>query len=127
MRPQYHLREGPDGLQAWSVRRLIELSEALPVQSVPLDSIRELDEPYWFQGHDVEPTCRRIIEHMRLVEAADLAYPVILCADGRLMDGMHRVVKAVLEGRTEIQAVRFLSTPEPDHIGVSPDDLLYDD
>lgn len=127
MRPQYHFRDSPDGLRAWNVQRLVELSRALPVRLVALDSISELDEPYWYQAHDAQPTCRHIIEHIRLVNAADLSYPVILCADGRLMDGMHRVVKAALAGLGEIKAVRFPVTPEPDYIGIGADDLPYDE
>lgn len=50
---------------------------------------------------------------MKLVQQADLKYPIILCSDGRLMDGMHWVIKALLEGHIEIQAVQFENTPEP--------------
>lgn len=57
----------------------------------------------------------------------DLAYPIILSSDGRIMDGMHRVCKALLENRTEIDAVRFRHDPEPDYIGIHPDDLPYDE
>lgn len=55
-------------------------------------------------------------EHARRIFDADLAYPVILCAEGRLMDGGHRLAKAWMEGREEIAAVRFPVTPEPDEI-----------
>ena len=58
---------------------------------------------------------------------ADLRYPIILSADGRVMDGMHRVAKAYLEGRETIQAVQFEVDPRPDYIGVEADDLPYDD
>jgi len=57
----------------------------------------------------------------------DLRYPVILSADGRVMDGMHRVAKAYVEGRESVVAVRFGETPEPDYIDVDPDALPYDD
>ncbi len=39
------------------------------------------------------------------------------------MDGMHRVAKAVQSGITSIGAVRFEFDPDPDHIGVGPDEL----
>jgi hypothetical protein len=52
---------------------------------------------------------------------------VILSSDGRVMDGMHRVCKALLLGHDTIDAVRFLHDPEPDHIGIPLDDLPYDD
>jgi hypothetical protein len=72
-------------------------------------------------------TCREVVDHARLMQECDLAHPIILSSDGRVMDGMHRICKALLQGRTEIEAVRFEHDPEPDYIGVDPDDLPYDD
>jgi hypothetical protein len=43
------------------------------------------------------------------------------------MDGMHRVVKALLTGRATIDAVRFTADPEPDYIDVDPNQLPYDE
>lgn len=127
MRRQYHLRPGPDGLRAWDVHRLIGLSRRLPVQQVPLADIRELDEPHWFQHEGDTPTPRRITEHLRLMDACDLRWPIILSADGRLMDGMHRVAQALRLGHATVPAVRFAADPAPDHVGVPPDQLPYDD
>lgn len=41
------------------------------------------------------------------------------------MDGMHRVAKAALQGRDTIEAVQFHEDPEPDHIGLGPNELPY--
>ncbi|MFP6660761.1 MAG: hypothetical protein VCB78_04785, partial [Myxococcota bacterium] len=87
---------------------------------------RELDEVYWFDDDDEKPTCRRVLEHIALIEETDLSFPIILAADGRVMDGMHRVAKAVLEGINTVDAVRFESDPEPDHVGRKPSELPYD-
>lgn len=125
MRKQYNLRKSEQGLKAWDVHRLIELSKDLPVKSVLLSDIKEINEPYWFEHNTNLPTCADVLNHMKLVQQADLKYPIILCSDGRLMDGMHRVIKALLEGRLEIQAIRFESTPEPDFINIPVDDLPY--
>ncbi len=127
MRKQYHFRQSDKGPLVWDVHRLVELTQAIKPHAIPLSSIREIDEPYWFAADDPTPTCRDFIEHMQLVEATDLAYPIILSADSRIMDGMHRVVKAVLQGQSHIMAVQFSETPEPDYIGIDPDDLPYDD
>ncbi|HTW35036.1 MAG TPA: hypothetical protein VMD53_10495 [Rhizomicrobium sp.] len=124
MRKQYHFRPGPDGLRAWDVDRLIALAAELPVIEVPLSEIGDLDRPYWYD-HGYVPTCRSIMEHMRLIDGADLRHPIILSADGHVMDGMHRVVKAALEGRVGIAAKRFALDPKPDHVGIGPDDLPY--
>ena len=112
---------------AWDVRRLIELSRGLPVVRVPLSEIAELDEPHWYSHEGDSPTCRSVLEHMRLIDGADLAYPIILDQAGRVMDGMHRVCKAVREGEESIRAIRFRETPVPDFIGREPAELPYDD
>lgn len=126
MRRQYHFRPGKQGLDAWDVHRLIRLSAELPVISVPLDDIREVDTAYWALPGAGHPTVRELVDHLRLVLDADPSYPVILGSDGRLMDGMHRIARALLESRTEIAAVRFAEDPEPDHRDVQPHDLPYD-
>lgn len=122
MRKQYHFRPSAAGLRAWDVDRLVALASVLEPELVPIASIRELDEPYW--GEPM--TCRNVAEHARLTNEADVNYPVILSSDGRIMDGMHRVLKALIRGESQIRAVRFLSDPEPDFVGVDPDDLPYD-
>jgi len=123
MRKQYHFRPSAAGLRAWDIDRLVALSKCLERQVVPVASIRELDEPYWRQPM----TCRNVAEHARLIEEADLDCPVILSSDGRIMDGMHRVLKALMRGESHIRAVRFPIDPEPDFVGVDPDDLPYDE
>jgi hypothetical protein len=122
MRKQYHLRPGQNGLRAWDVDRLVRLSGHLEPKLVDVAAIREVDEAYWGQSM----TCRDIAEHARLIEAADFGFPIILSSDGRIMDGMHRVLKALMQGRGQIHAVRFETDPEPDYVGVlDPDDLPY--
>ena len=126
MRAQYHSRSTPRGHLIWDVRRLVALSADLPRIRVPLDAIRELDEPYWFGGGE-PPTCRAVADHARLSEETDLRYPIILSSDGRVVDGMHRVARAYLEGRDTIEAVQFDVDPEPDYVDVHLDALPYDD
>ena len=126
MRKQYHLRQSPAGLLAWDVDRLIALTADLVPREVPLAAIRELDEPFWFGGGSEAATCRAVAEHARLIAEADLRYPIILGADGRVMDGMHRVAKAYLEGRAVIAAVQLAVDPAPDFIGVDEAALPYE-
>ena len=66
-------------------------------------------------------------QEVKVVQDTDLTHPIILCEDGRLMDGMHRVVKALLEGRDSIEAVRLIPTPAPDHVNVDVSTLDYTD
>lgn len=91
IRPQYHLRPTAGGIDAFDVRRLITLSQHLPVRMIDPYSVAELDRDHGYLHGRSRPTPRSIVEHLRLVLAADLRYPIILDQDGRLMDGMHRV------------------------------------
>jgi hypothetical protein len=123
VRKQYYFRPSSRGLQAWDVDRLVQLSSHLPRKLIPLSEIRELDGEW--VGEEERPMWRAMVEHIRLVLEADLSFPIILSANGAVMDGMHRVVKAALQGRDQIEAVQFEEDPEPDHVGLRPNDLPY--
>ncbi len=125
MRKQYHFRPGEIDLDAWDVDRLVELTARFPVKEVDLDSIREVDSVYWFNDGDEVPTVRSIVDHVRLVNEVDLSFPIILGSNGCVMDGMHRVARALLEGRQTIRAVQFEGDPEPDFRNCKPCDLPY--
>jgi hypothetical protein len=125
MRKQYHLLPTQNGFDAWDVDKLIEASKDLPLVQVHLDDIEELDENFWYQGAGDIPTCRSIAEHAKLINEADLDYAVILSAERRVMDGMHRILKALNQGHRTIDAVIFRSTPLPDHRDIPIDDLPY--
>ena len=123
MRKQYYFRPSDRGLLAWDVDRLADLSASLPRTRVPLTAIRELDEPVF--GDDEQPTWRAMLEHVRLMDEADLSFPIILSSSGAVMDGMHRVAQAVRQGGQDISAVQFDHDPEPDHVGRRPSELPY--
>ena len=126
MRKQYHFRPSKKGLYAWDIDRLIALTKDMESKLIHLDSIQELDENFWFAGEGDIPTCRAIAEHAKLIKETDLSFPIILCSRGRVMDGMHRVCKALVEGEEKIKAVQFVVDPEPDYEDIqSPDDLPY--
>lgn len=94
---------GDDG---WSVPRLFELSKDLPVIEIPLDHIC-LSSTY------DKLTMRDLVMHMQAVNDADLSKPIIMSEDGDIMDGRHRVMKALLLNFNTIKAVRFDENPEP--------------
>lgn len=109
-------------MHAWDVDRLIELTAHLPSEQVPLSAIGEVDTDYWF-SHVHPPTVLAVVEHLRLINEADLSYAIILDPDGRVMDGMHRVARALLDGHAAIAAKRLDTMPLPDYTDVQPDDL----
>lgn len=124
MRKQYHFRKVAEDTLIWDVDQLIFQSSHFRVIQVCLDEIKELDEPYWFPNH--HPNTLELIEHFKLIKEADLNYPIILCSEGRVMDGMHRVAKAKMLNLSSIPAVQFTIMPQPDFINVDEDDLSYD-
>ncbi|MGI8470506.1 MAG: chromosome partitioning protein ParB [Pyrinomonadaceae bacterium] len=92
-----------------------QLAENLPVKFVPIENIAELDRDCWFDD-EKPPTCRTVAAHAKRIYEADLSFPIILSAEGYLMDGGHRIAKAWLLGLKEIQAVQFEINPQPDEI-----------
>ena len=127
IRAQYYFRQSDHGLLAWDIRRLVALTRDFPVDTVELCDIAELDETHWYEHEGDLPTCRSLLKHMQLIDAVDLSYPIILDQDGRVMDGMHRVCRAVREGKNSVLAVQFSTTPDPDFTRCAPDKLPYDD
>ena len=123
VRKQYHFQPGDRRLDAWDVDRLLDLTRGFPVKQIPIAPIWQLDSLYW-----TEPmTPRKIADHVRLTNEVDVRHPIILGSDGRVMDGMHRVLRALLEERRSLAAVQFEVDPEPDYRDVMPDELPYPD
>ena len=85
---------------------MFELSRGLPVMEIPLD---HLNLYYRYE----KLTLREMVTHFRAVQDADLNMPIILDEDGELMDGRHRLMKAMLTGAETIKAVRFQENPAP--------------
>ena len=94
------------GKHNWSVARLIELSKDLEVMDIPLNHLN-----IYNKYNDL--TLREMVMHMKAVQNADLNYPIIMDEDGEIMDGRHRIMKALLEGKETIKAVRFEENPSP--------------
>lgn len=94
------------GRHHWSVSRLIDLTKGLEVIEIP---IMALNIYYKYEAL----TLRDMVMHMKAVNNADLKYPIILDEDGEVMDGRHRIMKALLLGKTTIKVVRFDQNPEP--------------
>lgn len=123
MRKQYYFLQTARGLLAWDVDRLVQLTAGLPRKQVPLTQIRELDQPW--SGDNEGQTWRAMVQHITLMDEAELVYPIILSSSGAVMDGMHRVAKALRAGHAAITAVQFTHDPDPDHVGLRPEDLPY--
>lgn len=114
-----HSRENSDGTFAgWNVKRLWQLSKTLPVENKPIQAFQEAIDK-WISFDSVEQPDGRMtasidIEHFYRIKRASLKYPIILDMDGRIMDGMHRLMKTYLSDRSIILVVQFTKTPDPD-------------
>ena len=97
------------GRHSWNVARLFECARELPVMDVP---INHLSIYYKYETL----TLREMVMHMKAVTNSNLDHPIILDEDGELMDGRHRLMKAMLLGLDTIKAVRFDENPSPDKV-----------
>jgi len=95
--------------RVWKITRLIFLSSKLEVFDLPLKALNVFD---------IFPkvkTTFEFVEHIKKVQDSDLKYPIILDEEGYVMDGRHRIMKALLENVESIKAVRFVKTPTEDY------------
>ena len=91
--------------ERWRVSRLIFLTQDLKPFNIPMKALNI---------YDLFPASKDtmdFIKHMKKVLDSDLSYPIILDDEGYIMDGRHRVLKALFEGIKTIKAVRFDKTP----------------
>jgi hypothetical protein len=111
------------GERAWHVETVWHAAQGTQVVEVPVAATREIDEDCWFRGGSA--TVRAVAQHARQIQEADLSLPIILSADGQVLDGMHRIAKAVLSGYATVSAQRLSRDPDPDWLlpGTAPDRL----
>lgn len=91
--------------KAWRVSRLIFLSQNFKPFNIPMKALNIYDL------FPVSKNTMDFIKHMKKVLDSDLSYPIILDDEGYIMDGRHRILKALFEGVKTIKAVRFDKTP----------------
>jgi hypothetical protein len=94
----------------WESGTLFAAVKNLPVFDLQLAALN-LDIPF-----SSSSTLSLFLYQAQRVKDADLSYPIIQAPDGWIMDGLHRVAKAILEGHTTIKAVRLPVLPDPDRI-----------
>lgn len=112
--PEKHTTARDGKRLLWYTAGLWQKAASLTPFELEIASVKELDENCWFGPRP--PTLREVLTHFERIQQADLAYPIILNDDGSLMDGGHRLYKAVLAGRTKITAVQFPAMPAPDEV-----------
>lgn len=123
MKPLPNLQSAPPELQDvlygfwWDHAKLHALK--LPTGMITLESLRwHLDLPYWqHNGQPFQVTPREVLKFPEMYPdeyertmATDLSYPIIVRQNAErtlILDGVHRLLKAVIEHKTELPAALF--------------------
>ena len=100
-------------IHLWLVSRLWHLSENLPIFEFEVASFNGFDQDVWF-GNQQKATINNVLKHLKKIEKANFEHPIILSQDGIVLDGVHRICRAYLDGRKTIPAVKFEIDPMPD-------------
>lgn len=103
-----------DGVAIYSVDMMIAYSNTHKhrIDSIPLSEFEEqLNLPVWGDWSPQEvlakPTLKKYKDDLQRIKEADLSYPILVSHTGAIMDGFHRVAKAVLQGKNTIHAHVF--------------------
>ena len=112
---QTHSTEIAGKRYIWFTERLWALARELPEFDIEVERFQELDQDCWF-GRGRAPTIREVAAHCKRINQVDTGFPVVIIENGRLMDGGHRLARALLEGTKTIKAVQFAQMPVPDAI-----------
>ena len=124
MNSQEHSRMIDGVWYIWKVSQLWELSKHLPIFQFNV-STYNLDIVRWFAEGE-QPTAKSILQHCKRINEADLSCSLIFAPDGCLMDGLHRICKAMINNVSYLPAVQFTSMPEPNLIE-TPQPILIND
>ena len=98
----------------WQVTALWDAAKGLPVEVVPRCTLEpQLDSYCWAPNSEEPLTAREILDHTIRILNADMTYPILISQFGWVMDGMHRLAKAVLMDYPYISIQRFTTDPPP--------------
>jgi len=93
----------------WRTSTLLKHAEHLKVFDYDIRQI-SLDEPILWQSNNL----RDYVNHFKRTLFANMDYPIILRSDGYVMDGWHRIVRALGSDIYILPAKKFKIDPEPD-------------
>jgi len=93
----------------WKTESLIELSKNLPIFRFNITKISLNEIIRWRIIY-----LKDYVNHYKRVKESDLSIPIILRSDGYVMDGWHRIIKALSKNKTTLPARQFEIDPKPD-------------
>lgn len=89
----------------YDVHEAIRLAKDLEVVELPIDQMNIC------YISPCQNTLRSFVEHMKSTLDCDLDHPILLNEDGEIIDGRHRLCKALLHNEKTIKARRFKEDP----------------
>lgn len=95
----------------WKVSTLIGAANILDTSKFYLDQVSTAYPITWHMNN-----VNDVMVHLDRILKADLSVPIILRADGCVMNGWHRIIKAMSEGKKYVLAKRFTKDPKPDFV-----------
>jgi hypothetical protein len=52
-----------------------------------------------------------VVDHIKRMDEASMDYPIIMTPDGQILDGYHRILKALYTGNVELEAYKLDEFP----------------
>jgi hypothetical protein len=94
--------------KVWDVPVLVQFVKEKKYKTfdLPIEGI-DMSNLMWCIRNTID-----FIKHYRRCNKADLKYPILIDDMGTICDGWHRVVKATIEGKKYIKAIRLDEIPE---------------
>lgn len=102
----------------WSVDMLIEITDDNKVEELPVSTLEwNMEEKAWGNGKEISPAevlekPSKYKEHMERIEEAELKYPILVYKN-KLIDGYHRLAKAVSQDKKNIK-VKIINDKQMD-------------
>lgn len=96
------------GDRVWKIQDLLKAVENEPTYEVPLAFLDLSSHTFEQEGGLID-----FAQHMKHVMECDLSQPIIFDQWGRILDGRHRLVKALIKGKTTILAKKIPDGTQP--------------
>ena len=90
----------------WLVESLLKVAD----KEIEMVDVEQYANRGWFNIRTVS----ELVSHTGRIDNVMLRIPVLLSPDGDVIDGRHRVAKAIMLGYKQIPARRIAKMPEPD-------------
>ncbi len=95
------------GDSKWTVKTIIDAAQDCEVYDLQLAAL-DLDVTPWGE-FSIHSMC----VHSKRIDKCSLDHPIIQAPSGWILDGWHRICKAILNGDETIKAKRLKFLPEP--------------